>query len=184
MKKSFCILFVFLFTSFALVQSQPILSNESPSTFEEQEDVVMEHYAESGTVSLTFPNGNLYAVSSWRNNQRQGESVFYYANGQIRYIGTYDNGVLDGDRYFYFENGFMQEHSKWKRGVREGYRIRYHENGQIYAMDNYINGNVNGTSYFFYDDGKLNEVINYSDGFIVDIISYDRDGNILLEEQL
>ena len=67
----------------------------------------------------------------------------YYKNGQIKYVGIFKDGRMDGKGIWYYENG------------------------RIWKEDNFKDGKIDGKWTFYNEDGSIKEVKNYKDGKLV-----------------
>ena len=78
-----------------------------------------------------YPNGTVKAEGRYRNGKRIGKWHFYFPNGELEQVGTFNNnGEYDGE---------------W---------IWYHPNGEQHIVQNYLNGLEDGNFREFLDDGK------------------------------
>ena len=50
-------------------------------------------------------DGKLKMQSSYKDNIRDGEQIYYYPNGNIYYQGFYSNGIKSGIWNFFTEEG-------------------------------------------------------------------------------
>jgi len=74
------------------------------------------------------------------NDEKHGEWIVYWNNGQLHYKGEYINGKHHGD---------------W---------VWYHINGQLYSKGEYINGEQHGDCVMYFSDGQLRFKGSYNNG--------------------
>lgn len=137
-----------------------------------------------------FPNGQLWEIGSFKNDQKVGEWKTYYDNGQIRVEKTYENGLIQGELKMYEDNGeilhshyhkdgksnFEGKNSYFEDGklvyvyeYKNGRKIRYQEyfdNGNI-KVDCELDGELDhGKRIYYFKDGQINEIHNYKQGVL------------------
>jgi antitoxin component YwqK of YwqJK toxin-antitoxin module len=121
--------------------------------------------------------------------QLEGESTYYYENGNIKAVnifqggkiqeatgfnehgvklsmnkGIFKNGKIDdGVHTEYYENGIKKSETTVKNGQSEGECTHYFENGLRRIKGTTKNGKWNGTYYQFNVDGSYC-ILEYSDG--------------------
>jgi antitoxin component YwqK of YwqJK toxin-antitoxin module len=93
----------------------------------------------NGFIRNNYPNSDkLYFTLEYKNGIKNGNSTWYFKNGQIRQIVPYKNNQADG-------------------AFRE-----YYENGNIKTKMNYKENKVVGDVELFNEDGKLIKKIDKS----------------------
>ncbi|MBC7412891.1 MAG: hypothetical protein H7331_10625 [Bacteroidia bacterium] len=107
---------------------------------------------------------------------------FKYPNGQIKIdIEVNENGERDGETIYYFENGNIEGITMCKNGLRNGANIMYFKNEKIYLRDFFKNDTLNGFYQEYYESGFLRsqQVINMGmvTGRVVEF--YDTTGFII-----
>jgi antitoxin component YwqK of YwqJK toxin-antitoxin module len=115
--------------------------------------------------SLSFnPDGTLIADDHFKSGILHGNCTYYYDNGKLRGIVTYDAGKLmnilkyldvnghnlnfgdfsngNGNLKLYYENGILEEEGQMKNGYRNGVWVYYlnPDNPLIKAFTTYNNG--------------------------------------------
>lgn len=66
----------------------------------------------------------------------------YYPNGQMEYLGRFENGVESGEWVYYYENGTKKYVEHWQEGLEHGVHYDYSPDGQIYRELHYDHGNL------------------------------------------
>jgi antitoxin component YwqK of YwqJK toxin-antitoxin module len=93
----------------------------------------------TGTLE-TDENGAKKSMIEVKDGQINGEAKYYYADGKLMEIGTFENGMKSG---------------KW---------IRYNESGTMIGLASYKLGKKNGTWLVWDDNGKKRFEMTYKDG--------------------
>ena len=71
----------------------------------------------------------------------KGETLtYYYENGQVRAVGPYRNGKMQGEWVFYRKTGQLWAVSNFKDDKKHGRWIRYDRNDQIEFDETFDNG--------------------------------------------
>jgi hypothetical protein len=149
-------------------------------------------------------SGGKEEIGAWKEDKKHGLWTTYYANQQIKDIGTYENGVYNGKWTFYYENGNKEKegtlqdgnaHDKWifynekgektqeglfGEGVKHGKWIAYFEDGKL-TEGEYKNGKKDGTwtSWWDYDKTRKEMQGTYKTGKMVDKwYFYNNKGNL------
>lgn len=66
-----------------------------------------------GVWSAFYPDGTKWSESHYINGAKEGHSVTFYPNGNIRYIGEYKNDKQTGEWSFYNEEGKQTDQKKF-----------------------------------------------------------------------
>jgi len=66
----------------------------------------------------------------------------YYPNGQMEYVGHFENGVESGEWIYYYENGTRKYVEHWENGLEHGIQYDYAPDGQVYRELHYDRGNL------------------------------------------
>lgn len=65
-------------------------------------------------------------------NKLDGETLtYYYENGQVRAVGPYVNGMMQGEWIFYRKTGQLWAVSNFKDDKKHGRWIRYDKNDEL-----------------------------------------------------
>lgn len=120
-----------------------------------------------------YASGQLSAIYSYTDDDRNKEYVSYYEDGIIRYEilkgngayisrGYYESGALEteralGDGYYkgYLEDGSLQVESNYRDGELEGVWKQYYHTGELEWHVDYVDGYREGSYQNFYKNGKL-----------------------------
>lgn len=135
----------------------------------------------------------------------QGEWKYYYTSGAISSKRTFKDGSLNGDYTDYYANGKTEFKLQCEDGDAQGLIVGYQRDGKtVRYAGNYLDDEKWGMWRYYYPDGtlksesylsdgedlneefeyavngKLEEKTIYNDeGYIVGIVKYDSNGNML-----
>jgi antitoxin component YwqK of YwqJK toxin-antitoxin module len=96
-------------------------------------------------VAASHPNGKPEVVVYMKGKGEEAVKVMekvYYPNGQLEYVGHFENGVEHGVWTYYYENGTKKYSETWQNGVEHGVHYDYAPDGQIYRELHYENGRL------------------------------------------
>jgi antitoxin component YwqK of YwqJK toxin-antitoxin module len=96
-------------------------------------------------VAASHPNGKPEVVVYMKGKGEEAVKVMekvYYPNGQLEYVGHFENGVEHGVWTYYYENGTKKYTETWQNGVEHGVHYDYAPDGQIYRELHYENGRL------------------------------------------
>lgn len=96
-------------------------------------------------VASKHPNGKpevvLYMKGKGDSAVKVMEKV-YYANGQLDYVGHFENGVEQGEWHYYYEDGTRKFTEHWDQGLEHGVQVEYAPDGQVYLEKYYEKGQL------------------------------------------
>ena len=104
----------------------------------------------------------------------------YYVTGELKYEMQKKNNKIDGYTRFWDIDGNIINEVNYSNGILHGEWKEYHINGMIKSQINYEYGLKNGLELWYYDNGiKKSETLYKDDVIIIDIIRWDKDGNLI-----
>lgn len=71
-----------------------------------------------------------------------GKIIGYYENGKTKYIETYKNGILHGEKIIYYENGNVKYKKNYKLMKLDGEFNLYEDDGSLYSSKKYNYGKI------------------------------------------
>ena len=74
---------------------------------------------------------------TYKNNQRDGQWIYWYENGSKWSEGFFKNGKNNGKRVTYFENGKVRYEAYYKEGIRVWRWKFFNEKGQLLQVIDY-----------------------------------------------
>ena len=82
-----------------------------------------------------YANGLVKQISNFKNGLKHGKWTYFYKNGKIHYTKNYKNGLLDGKRISFYENGSKAFEGSFKNGV-------FHVDGILMMKEKYFSCNI------------------------------------------
>ena len=93
------------------------------------------------------------------------KSEYYYPNGQLEILETYEDGKHNGIFREYFDNGKIKTEVNYKNGKKYGACSTFYLNGNKESIYNLNNSEIiNGSITKWYDNGEMKSKGNYSKG--------------------
>lgn len=92
-------------------------------------------------------------------------------------------GGKDGIHRIYYPNGNIMQEWTYKDGKIAGVLKNYSENGNLKSEVNYKNGEANGFLRFYDDNGKLRSESIIQDFEVIDLKTYDEEGNLIFKSK-
>ncbi len=128
-------------------------------------------YVPSGTVEYYYDNGQLESIATYNDEgDIEGSRKTYYPNGQLNYEQYYFDGELNGPSKAYYENGQLEEESNYLDGELQGVKKTYHENGQLEGIGEFVEGEKQGVFKLYNEDGSLYSISEYDNGGLVSVV--------------
>ena len=96
-------------------------------------------------VASSHPNGKNEVVIYMKGKGEEAVKVMekvYYPNGQLEYVGHFQNGVEHGEWTYYYENGTKKFVEHWDNGLEHGIQYDYAPDGQIFRELHYEKGKL------------------------------------------
>lgn len=96
-------------------------------------------------VASSHPNGKNEVVIYMKGKGEEAVKVMekvYYPNGQLEYIGRFQNGVEHGEWVYFYENGTKKFIEHWENGLEHGIQYDYAPDGQVYRELHYEKGKL------------------------------------------
>lgn len=96
-------------------------------------------------VAASHPNGKPEVVVYMKGKGEEAVKVMekvYYPNGQLEYVGRFENGVEHGQWVYYYETGVKKYMESWENGVEHGVHYDYSPDGQVYRELHYDRGRL------------------------------------------
>ncbi|SNW62505.1 MORN-repeat protein [Orpheovirus IHUMI-LCC2] len=76
-------------------------------------------------------NIQIIEILWYKNGRKNGRSISWYRNGNIKMRRNYKDGELEGEYIQWDEDGNIKMKGNYKNGKLEGYYIQLHESGLI-----------------------------------------------------
>jgi antitoxin component YwqK of YwqJK toxin-antitoxin module len=107
----------------------------------------------------------------------------FHNNGYLKLVGTYLDGIRDGEWKFYDEKGDLSITGKYKKGKRDGVWVEYHKGGEkIHFKQSYQDDKIIDTTFeSYHETGEIETRGYYQDGKKHgEWISWYRNGKVRL----
>lgn len=114
-----------------------------------------------------YPSGQLQnrgQLSQLEPEIREGEFIWFHANGEKEMFGHYEHGERVGKWVTQFENGSTKHVGNYVSNLRIGEWLWYYENGQLKSKGFYKEGQLEGERTWWYVNGNLMREIEYHEG--------------------
>jgi antitoxin component YwqK of YwqJK toxin-antitoxin module len=95
-----------------------------------------------------FATGELKAEGQYDNNFRMGNWKFFNKNAQVEQTGDYSRGRVHGLWRWYYEDGSLLREEQFYNGKEDGYLIEYSKEGRILTQGDFIEGEPEGSWYY------------------------------------
>ena len=97
-------------------------------------------------------------VELYKNNRKDGKSIYWYENGNKEKEYNYLEGKLDGIQYEWHDGGQKLSEFSYKNDKLHGESISWYKNGNEEEVYIYVDGELNGFQSRWYKNGqKLGE---------------------------
>ena len=138
----------------------------------------------SGNVNLLYENGSVNKNINFLKGNQVGKLIEYYKypKGAKYSEGDFENGQNVGEWKYYFEDGKLSTIGTYnKKGAKDGVWKDYDENGTLISEDSYVDGKMEGASKNYHDNGKIYEEYVYRRNKINAYKYYDINGVLVKE---
>ncbi|MFQ3579666.1 MAG: toxin-antitoxin system YwqK family antitoxin [Bacteroidales bacterium] len=133
---------------------------------------------------IYFNNGIKIESGMFKSGNKEGEWLYFYPNGSICQIITFQNNVAFGPAKTYYDDGTLEEEGFWKENVWTGEYKFYHKNGTLaylWLFDE--TGKRTGEQFYFHDNGKIMIKGTWTEGKEVGVITeFHEDGSVKSEK--
>ncbi len=111
--------------------------------------------------------------------KKDGKWTTKAADGTVRSIVTFVNGIPKGEATYYYPDGSLMESGIWNIDHWEGGYSQYYESGAKKCEFTYNNkGHREGEQKYYHENGKVMMEGTWTDGKITSTVSvYDENGN-------
>ncbi len=111
--------------------------------------------------------------------KKDGKWVTKAADGTVRSIVTFVNGIAKGEATYYYPDGSIMESGIWNIDHWEGEYAQFYESGAKKCEFTYNNkGHREGEQKYYHENGKIMMEGTWSDGKITSsVMVYDENGN-------
>lgn len=96
----------------------------------------------TGMAVSLFANGQVKAIYTYQDGQRNGLFSEFYHSGIERYSGRYSQNQLEGVLKTNYSNGVIKNLTYYEHDLKHGYSINFHNDGRLYSESNYFKAQV------------------------------------------
>ena len=119
----------------------------------------------TGVIQDFHANGQLRDLYFYKNGIREGLFESFHPNGQLRERAFYADGVKNGQQEIFNDLGSLSAQVTYRSGIREGAYTSYDKDGKVELMGRYVKGKKNGPLEGFRSTGEKGLTGNYLDGY-------------------
>lgn len=117
------------------------------------------------------------------NGKPEWKVVDYYISGEKQWEGTLlsiNPDVFDGESFYYYPNGQLQSHQFYTNKLKSGTWKSYYQNGQLTEQVIFVQDKPDGDYQQFWENGKLKQEGIYKLGKLVgEWKDYNENGSLL-----
>ena len=116
-----------------------------------------------------YKDGNLKIKGNnlEKTGKKHGVWTYYFENGELENIGSFNHGRREGEWKRYRDNGKLMVISYYKGGFAEGECKYYHENGELESIGFYKDGNRDGEWKTYKENGMFRRTEHWQDGQLI-----------------
>ncbi|MBN2611759.1 MAG: toxin-antitoxin system YwqK family antitoxin [Bacteroidales bacterium] len=100
-------------------------------------------------------------ILSFRKGKLQGDAVYFYKNGKLKWKGTYKNGFISGTWEYWNENGEKLYEVNYHNDTLEGVFKSWYPNGLLKEQGSYENNRKKGEWIVYNESGSIIETLKY-----------------------
>ena len=107
-----------------------------------------------------YSNGSIQMKSAYKSNKykkQQGETAYYFEDGQKSSEGFYYNNLRVGEWTTWYETGVVSQKGRYEKGKKMGLWEGWFANGNRIYIANYKYGVKSGSWEYYYETGELRE---------------------------
>lgn len=124
----------------------------------------------------------VFALCGYKNDKREGQSLYFYEDGTKRAEAFYHEGRLQGPSCCYGRNGGLLVCSWFVADRREGYSCFFYGSGNLHSIKGYCEGLSHGEHRYFHRNGGLKAIVPYRRGLLHGkVLRYDEEGRLAME---
>lgn len=118
------------------------------------EGIVDEQGRRQGPWKFFYPDRQLKAEGSYRDDRKIGNWRYYFDNGGLEQTGNYLRGLPDGEWNWYYPSGNILRTENYIMGEEDGASVEYSDSGAVIAQGTYVGGKKEGYWFFELNDHR------------------------------
>ena len=130
-----------------------------------------------------FVSGQLESLINFKNNQKHGEYISFWENGEMSSRGFFNDGKMDSLWNFWDSNGNIEGISNWSKDLKHGKWTAFYNSGQIKQESIFKEGNLEGFQFEYHQNGSKALHAEWANGKRCGTWQYwDKNGTLVIEE--
>jgi uncharacterized protein len=117
-------------------------------------------------IKVNFPNGKPALEEIWRNENIDGDRIYYFSSGQVYRRCHFVNDELQGKLQTYYPSGKPMEEENYSCGERDGVCRYFRPDGTLEQTKTYRAGELAGPTVYYDAQGKATRTDVYWGGYI------------------
>lgn len=109
----------------------------------------------SQTYTTYYDSGNIKDIGSLENGKIHGISKGYYEDGTLMYVEKYRRDRQVGEAFYYDENGHLKASAKSRKNHLKGKAKLFYKNVQVRVVEKNNDGIQNGNIILYSPNGDL-----------------------------
>jgi len=109
----------------------------------------------NGEYLIWYDNGQMNEKYNYVDDIKDGEYLKWYENGQMCMKCNYNYNKLNGEWIEWYDNGQMFRKYNYVNDIEDGEHLNWHKNGQMSRKCNYVNGKLNAEYLEWCKNGQM-----------------------------
>jgi len=118
----------------------------------------------NGETKFYYPNGNLKLANILQNGLQEGVQKSYFSNGKLREEYVVAQGKLEGKASSYFPKGNLRRTFSYHDNLMSGVLKSFSNDGHLVAEIPYKNNKIDGIQKSYFPSGELHKKLSYKEG--------------------
>ena len=115
-----------------------------------------------GNWEFYYGQGNIRSIGSYDDNgARNGKWQYFFYDNKLRTIENYKNGELEGEVIYYSDNGNLSSKMYFVKGLQEGESNTFYVSGARRLTEHYSKGKLDGERRIYFTNGMVHYIENY-----------------------
>jgi antitoxin component YwqK of YwqJK toxin-antitoxin module len=129
MKKSAFLLITVAFLTISSTKQKVVWLDKELKETKQSEAIYYRNVSNlKGEVTFYFKSRNVYRKVFYAYQKLAGNFYEYYASGELKEVGAYENGVRVGNWKMYYKNGKIRQKGRYSKGVKVGVWKTFYKN--------------------------------------------------------
>ena len=114
-------------------------------------------------VKITDEDGNVLEIyfMDLEKKQKEGQYKSFYTSGKLSNQANYVSDSLDGERRWFYENGQVEAVETFNMDAYEGPYLSYFEDGTLRQKGQYVDNKASGVWTLYYESGNVKETVTF-----------------------